>query len=121
MPFEKKILIVDDEDLMRQSTALILHSHGYDVADVPDGRAALHALQQTRYDLILLDLVMPGISGLDLLPKIHSLDPNVTVLIFAADVPANIHEAAVLLGAQGFIYKPAEPEEIVQKIQSFIR
>ncbi len=116
----KNILIVDDEENLRQSLKFILQPLGYNVSDAPDAEAALEALRTNHFQLILLDLIMPGMHGLELLPQIRALHPDIAVLIFAADTTTDTINKALQLGAQGFIPKPIEPSDIIKQIQSIL-
>lgn len=120
MPTEKKILIVDDEEFLRQSLASVLRFRGCEVTGVPDGKTALEALQLCSYDLILLDLILPSQNGLELLPVIHALYSDIPILIFAAAVTEDKAKQALQLGARGLIFKPIDPVELIQQIQTIL-
>ena len=103
-----KILVVDDEEEIRSLLGAILQSKGYAVAAAEDGAAALQQVPHERPDVILLDLSMPRLSGLDALPEIKRLDPEVPVVICTAhtDYRGPRHEA----GAYDYLTKPFDVE-----------
>ncbi len=116
----KRVLIVDDESMLLRSLTMILANYGYDVRGELDADGALQALQSQDFDLILLDLTLPGINGLDLLPKLHAIHPDIPILIFAADIPLETAQRAKELGARGFILKPVEPAELIRHLEFYL-
>jgi two-component system chemotaxis response regulator CheY len=104
----QKILLVDDSGLARRSSRHILESAGYAVVEAEDGLGALERYFLERPDLVLLDLVMKGMPGLDVLAKLQEIDPGVRVIVVSADVQDSSREMAEAGGACGFINKPVE-------------
>ena len=84
MTTQNTILIVDDEKPLRLSLSLILQKENYRVKTVANAEEALNCLQQQEYDLMFLDLGMPGMSGIDLLVEVHKNFPHMPVLILTA-------------------------------------
>jgi len=103
-----RILIVDDSGLARRGTRQILESAGYSVAEAPDGLIALERYFLDKPDLVLLDLVMNGMSGLDVLKKLHEMDGAVRVIVVSADVQDSSRLLAGEGGAAGFLNKPID-------------
>ena len=101
-----KILVVDDEEKIRETLRGVLSDEGYEVADAGDGRAALEQLKQGHPDLVILDVWLPEIDGITLLEEIKRLQPDLPVIIICGH--ANIEAAvrATRLGAADFIEKP---------------
>ena len=107
-----KILIVDDEDIVRQSLYHWFEEEGYEVECAEDGETALKMFEKGRYELMLVDMKMPGMSGLDLLTKIKEIDDEVIFILITAfaSVPTAIR--ALKDGAFDYITKPIDPEEL---------
>jgi len=104
----RKILVVDDSGLARRGTRMILESAGYHVAEAEDGLVALERYFLDKPDLVLLDLVMKGMSGLDVLKKLHELDGGARVIVVSADVQDSSRLLAGEGGAVGFLNKPVD-------------
>ena len=117
---QKTILIVDDEDHLRRSLSLILQREKYRVEAVGNGEDALHCLQSREYDLMFLDLNMPGISGIDLLAEVHKEAPHMPVLILTAYAALESAIQAVRLGARDYLIKPVEPVEILTRVAEIL-
>jgi DNA-binding response OmpR family regulator len=117
---QKTILIVDDDDHLRLSLSLILQKEHYRVDAVANGEAALDCLKSHDYDLMFLDLNMPGISGIDLLAKIHRQAPHMPVLILTAYAALESSIQAVRLGARDYLIKPVEPALILTRVAEIL-
>jgi DNA-binding NtrC family response regulator len=107
------ILVVDDDENLRWVTQTQLEDAGYEVVAVPDGEAALQSLNQRRPDLVLTDLKMPGMSGMDLLKRIKAIDSEIPVLIITAFGTIQSAVESVKTGAYDYLTKPFEYEELV--------
>jgi two-component system chemotaxis response regulator CheY len=103
-----KILLVDDSGMARRAVRQMLESAGYDVAEAEDGMIGLERYFLEKPDLVLLDLVMRGMNGLDVLTKLQQLDAAVRVIVVSADVQDSSRAMAVSAGASGFINKPVD-------------
>lgn len=108
-----KVLIVDDSALARRKLRQILETAGYDVAEADDGLVALERYFLDKPDVVLLDLVMRGMYGLDVLKKLRELDPDARVLVVSADVQSSSHELVEEAGAKGFVNKPFDKDQIL--------
>jgi two-component system nitrogen regulation response regulator NtrX len=115
------VLIVDDEAGVRQSLVGILEDEGYLADAVESGEAALAALESRRYDLVLLDVWLPGMDGLDALARIRTLDARLPVIVISGH--ANIETAvkAVRSGAQDFVEKPLSLEKTLLVVRNTLR
>jgi two-component system chemotaxis response regulator CheY len=113
-----KILIVDDSGLARRRARSILEGAGFDVDEAEDGMSALERYFVTRPDLVLLDLVMKGMYGLDVIAKLRELDPQAKIIVVSADVQTSSHDMVAEAGAVGFVVKPFDPDEMVATIHS---
>ena len=103
-----KILLVDDSGLARRAVRQMLETAGYDVAEAEDGMAGLERYFLEKPDLVLLDLVMRGMNGLDVLKKLQQLNAAVRVIVVSADVQDSSREMAFSAGASGFLNKPVD-------------
>ncbi|MBM3244947.1 MAG: response regulator [Candidatus Omnitrophica bacterium] len=112
-----KILIVDDEQEARRSLSSYLSRHlECDTREASDGREALEALKNTSFDLILLDIKMPGISGIDVLKKAKAIYPDIDVLMISAWDAQSVAEEAIKTGALDYITKPSTIDVIYGQI-----
>jgi two-component system chemotaxis response regulator CheY len=103
-----KILLVDDSGMARRGVRQMLEAAGYDVAEAEDGLIALERYFLDKPDLVLLDLVMKGMNGLDVLTKLQEMDAGVRVIVVSADVQDSSRELATTRGASGFLNKPVD-------------
>ncbi len=120
MKDKKSILIVDDEKIVRDSLYHWFLEEGYEVISAEDGETALKNFEKGKFDLMLVDMKMPGISGLDLLEKVKEIDPDcIFILITAfASVPSAIK--ALKNGAYDYITKPIDPDELNHIVEKAI-
>jgi two-component system chemotaxis response regulator CheY len=109
-----KILLVDDSGLARRSTRRVLEQAGYTVIEAEDGLSALEQFALERPDLVMLDLVMKGMYGLDVLTKLREMDAAVRVIVMSADIQTSSRELVQSAGAAGFINKPAAPAAVLE-------
>jgi DNA-binding NtrC family response regulator len=107
----KRVLAVDDELGVRESIRILL-SADYDVATVASGDAALEAIQRERPHLVLLDIIMPGMDGMELLERIRATDPGLPVVILTATKTVRTAVAAMKLGAFDYLQKPFDVDEL---------
>jgi len=107
------ILIVDDEKGQRDILNVILKKEGYDVVDVPGVREALNQLDKREFDLILTDLKMQGQSGLDLLEKVLTDDPQQCVILMTAHGTVDSAVEAMKKGAFDYLEKPLERDDLI--------
>ena len=108
-----KVLIVDDSGLTRRSLRQILETVGCEVVEAEDGLSALELYYVERPDVVLLDLVMRGMYGLDVLQKIRELDAGARIVVVSADIQTSSRELAEHAGAKAFINKPFDKAEIL--------
>ena len=107
-----RILIVDDEKNLRQVLAIELSVDGDEVDAAEDGVRALELLEKKEYDVVLLDLNMPRMGGIDVLKKIRALDLPVEVIILTANTTVTVAVEAMKLGAYDYLTKPFRLEEL---------
>ena len=108
----QKILIVDDEKNIRLTMRQALQPLGYDVGTAVNGEDALKQLEADDFGLILLDLKMPGMDGLDVLRRVVELRPDIRVILISAHGTVEHAVEAMRLGAVDFIQKPFVPKEL---------
>jgi len=115
-----RILVVDDSGLARRRARSILEPAGFEVLEAEDGIAAIESYFVSKPDVVLLDLVMKGMYGLDVLSKLRQLDPAAKVIVVSADVQTSSHEMVADAGAAGFLVKPLDADQIVALVNSTI-
>ncbi|HKZ32124.1 MAG TPA: sigma-54 dependent transcriptional regulator [Vicinamibacteria bacterium] len=118
---KQRVLVVDDEGGVRSSLAGILGDEGYAVEAVDTGEAALEALESRRYDLVLLDVWLPGQDGLEVLRRIRERDAELPVVVISGHGTIETAVKAVRLGAQDFVEKPLSLEKTVLAVRNALR
>src|SRR5205814_781505 len=113
-----KILIVDDSSLSRRIVRGILESAGHEVTEAADGMAAIDRYSVEKPDLVLLDLVMGGMGGLEVLQKLRESDSEARVIVATADIQTSTREMAAQAGSRGFLNKPIRKEELLSAANS---
>ena len=114
----RKILIVDDSALSRRTLRRILETAGYQVAEADDGMTALELYFLEKPNLVLLDLVMKGMYGLDVLVKLREMDPGALVVVASADIQSSTRKMVDEAGALGFIHKPFVSEQVIAAVEA---
>ncbi len=114
----QKILIVDDSALSRRTLRRILESAGYEVVEADDGMAALELYFLEKPSLVLLDLVMKGMYGLDVLVKLREMDPKALVVVASADIQSSTRKLVDEAGALAFINKPFISEQVITAVEA---
>jgi UDP-3-O-acyl N-acetylglucosamine deacetylase len=117
LAMQKTILVVDDEDGVRESVREVLSDEGYRVVDTADGARVLEIIKQERPELVLLDIWMPQVDGIGLLKEIKSHEPEINVVMVSGH--GNIHTAvtATKFGAFDFIEKPVSLDGLLLTVQ----
>lgn len=110
------ILIVDDSSFSRRTLKRILEPAGYIVLEASDGASALERYFLERPDLVLLDLNMGDMHGLEVLEKLRELDPAAAVVAASADIQSSTRELTKSAGARGFIAKPFVAEHVLRAV-----
>jgi two-component system, chemotaxis family, chemotaxis protein CheY len=108
-----RILIVDDSGLSRRTLRQILEPAGYDVVEAADGLTALERYFLEKPDVVLLDLVMKGMYGLEVLTKLRELDADAKVVVVSADIQTSSQQLVEEAGAKAFVNKPFDKAEIL--------
>ena len=115
-----RILVIDDEAGIRESLEVLLTLEGYTVEMAIDGEEGMALLEKRTYDLVLLDLALPGQTGLELLPQIHERYPELPVVMITAYGTVDNVVEAVRAGAENFVQKPWDNEKLLADIRSAI-
>ena len=108
----RRILVVDDDKNIRLTLSEVLKDLGLQVDTASDGEEALARLEEAMYWLVLLDLKMPGLSGMDVLRRVRDVQPEIRVIIITAHGTVDSAVEAMKLGAVDFLPKPFSPREI---------
>jgi two-component system chemotaxis response regulator CheY len=114
----QKILIVDDSALSRRTLRRILETAGYEVVEADDGMTALELYFLEKPSLVLLDLVMKGMYGLDVLVKLREMDPKALVVVASADIQSSTRKMVDEAGALAFINKPFVSEPVIAAVEA---
>ena len=114
------ILIIDDEATLRQTLARILQQAGFEVTTAEDGEQGLSFIQTTNFDMIFMDLRMPGMAGMDVLKLIHASFPNLPVILFTAQPDLSSAVEALRNGATDYLLKPLKPQALIERAQTII-
>jgi DNA-binding NtrC family response regulator len=115
-----RILIIDDEAAIRESLEALLTMEGFHVTMAVDGPAGLEQLASNEFDLLLLDLALPGESGIDLLPRIIDMQPALPVIMITAYGTVSNVVDAIRAGAENFVQKPWDNEKLLADIRAAI-
>ena len=116
----ESILIVDDEDIIRESLSFVLTKEGYDVKEAPNGKAAIEMLKTSDFDLVLTDLEMPEMKGIELLEHVAHTYAETLVMIITAYGSIDTAIAALRKGAVDYILKPVEFDELLVKVRRLL-
>ena len=114
----KKVMVVDDSALSRRTLRRILEGAGYSVVEAEEGMAALELYFIEKPDLVLLDLVMKGMYGLDVLAKLRELDAGALVIVASADIQTSTRALVEEAGATDFINKPFSTENVLGAVNT---
>lgn len=112
-----KILVIDDEQSMRDFLSIMLKKEGHDVVAAENGNDALKAVQTEIFDLVISDVKMPGLNGIDVLKTVKEVSPETVVIMITAYATAETAVEAMKLGAYDYITKPFKVDEIKLVIQ----
>ena len=111
------ILRVDDSGMSRRTLRKILEPAGYKISEAEDGITALEQYYISRPDLVLLDLTMSGMNGIEVLKKLREMDSKATVIVASADIQSATHELVREAGARAFINKPFIAGQVLDAVR----
>ncbi len=121
MPPAKKILIVDDEAMIRKAVHLALEKEGYEVVEAETGGEALRRIELSKPDLILLDIMLPDVSGFDVCRDIRKAGLRVPIIILSAKTEEIDVVVGLEIGADDYITKPFRTRELLARIAAHLR
>ena len=111
------ILIIDDSSLARASIRKILAPEGYEILEASGGEEGLKMLSQHSPDCLLMDLLMPGIGGMEVLEQLHSTGSSPPVIIITADIQTSVRDKCLELGAFAVVNKPLLFETLLDTVK----
>ena len=115
----KRILIVDDAAFMRMMIKDILVKNGYNIAgEAENGVKAVEKYQETKPDLVLMDITMPEMDGIQALKKIKAIDANASVVMCSAKGQQAMVIESIQSGARDFIVKPFQPDRVIEAVKT---
>ncbi|MBI2317191.1 MAG: sigma-54-dependent Fis family transcriptional regulator, partial [Betaproteobacteria bacterium] len=107
-----RILVVDDEEIVIRSCLRILGEGGYEVEAVRSGREALEKIEETPYDVLILDIMMPGMDGLEVLQRVKETHPDIDIIMVTGLSQIETAVRSMKLGAFDYLPKPFNPDEL---------
>jgi two-component system, chemotaxis family, chemotaxis protein CheY len=116
-----KILIVDDSGMARRVLRRMLESAGHDVIEADDGMVAVEKYFLDKPSIVFLDLIMKGMSGMDVLRKIREIDQSARVVVASADIQKSTRAMTEEAGAKAFVTKPYNDQELIAAIESALK
>ena len=118
----KKILIIDDDRVLRQTLAAALEAEGYSVAEASDGREGLNKTLKTAFDLVVLDVIMPSLGGLEVCRKIREAGRQVPLIVMSGKKKKEIDKVLGLeLGGDDYLTKPFGTDEFIARVHAVLR
>ena len=118
---KQRVLVIEDDRAIRQGIVDALAFAGYDALEVADGTEGLRMAVRTGYDLMLLDLVLPGPGGLEILAEVRTSKPTVPVIILTARGAEQDRVKGLTLGADDYVVKPFSIKELLARIEAVLR
>ncbi|MEK5438933.1 DNA-binding response regulator [Paenibacillus odorifer] len=115
------ILIADDDDNIRKLMSLFLRKEGFELKEARDGTKALSIIQNSRVDLVILDIMMPGLDGWDLCREIRRWDANIPLLMVTAKAESAHKVKGFQLGTDDYLTKPFDPLELVMRVKALLK
>lgn len=116
MSSKAKVLVIDDEQIVLKSCARILSAEGYDVQPVQTGDEGLRKLADEKFDVVLTDLKMPDMTGMEVLEKVLESYPDMIVIMITGYSTVQTAVDAMKMGAYDYVPKPFTPEELVEAV-----
>ncbi len=117
----KKALAVDDSATMRNLVKIALEAEGFSVDTAGNGQEALELAKRNSYDVVISDINMPVMDGLQFLKEFREINKRTPVLMLTTETEARKKEEAKRLGATGWIVKPFKPEDLVKVVKRVVR
>jgi DNA-binding NtrC family response regulator len=118
---EARILVIDDEPIVQEVLGTILAPEGYRLTIVPDAESGLRALEETEFDLVVLDLMLPGMGGLEALTEIRRRERDQVVVMLTAYGSVETAVQAMRMGAHDYLTKPFQNEDVLRAVRHGLR
>jgi DNA-binding response OmpR family regulator len=116
-----RVILAEDNDILRKSLSYFLESKGFTVDQFPDGKEALDAIESNSYDLILTDINMPGISGMEITQHVRQhINSDIPIIIFTSSGVEQTELDSFDIGANEFIAKPVSPAVLLVRINKLL-
>lgn len=115
-----RLLVVDDDRIFRLSTAALLRQDGHEVVEAADGNAAVETLQRDRFDLVLLDMRMPGLDGIGIVEVLRTWGHDTPILMISGFGTVDTAVNAIHTGADDFLTKPVEPDVLSARVEALL-
>ncbi len=116
-----RLLVVDDDPSLREALALLLDLNGFDVATAVDGREAMRAIASDPPDAVVLDVLMPGLDGLEVCRRMRAIGDRTPVLMLTARAEVSERVAGLEAGADDYLAKPFAQTELVARLRALLR
>ncbi len=116
-----RVLVVEDDDAVRTAVDRGLGVHGFDVSSVPDAESAMALVARRRPDVMIVDIGLPGMSGVELCTKLRGLDVDTPILILSARDQVGDRVAGLQAGADDYVVKPFSLDELVARVHALLR
>jgi two-component system response regulator MprA len=116
-----RLLVVDDDPSVREALALVLELGGFDVLTAADGREAIRSLSVASPDAVILDVLMPGLDGLEVCRRMRAIGDRTPVLMLTARTEVSERVAGLEAGADDYLVKPFAREELVARLRALLR
>ena len=114
------VLVVDDDARLREFMRVNLELEGYTVREASSAEEALGSIEDQAPELVLLDVVMPGVDGWEMLQRMQERYGSIPVIMFSGQVDANSAEDAEERGARGFVGKPFDPQQLIERAKQLV-
>jgi len=121
MEFRKmRILVIEDDEEMRSLLEDFIEGEGYGVESVEDGSEGFRKLAKENFDLIVTDIRMPGLNGLDILPGLKQIQPSIPIIVITAFGSEEVQRRALERGADAYLEKPLQLDQLRTLIQEMV-
>jgi len=115
-----RILVVDDSGFQRKRTCRVLHRAGYETLDAPDGKAALEAVERDAPDLVITDLNMPTMTGMEFLAAVQERGLSLPIVVLTSDIQETTREECIERGAAEVLNKPVNDDRLLVTVEAFL-
>jgi DNA-binding response OmpR family regulator len=116
----RKILVIDDDEMTLTLMQQLLHEEGYEIFSTADGPQGIAIYKQRRPEVVLRDLGLPSMNGLEVLRRLRSIDDNAKVIVITGHGSEESAEVALMYGALEYVRKPVDQQSLLQLLKSFI-